>query len=165
MKKIILLLSIIITSGAFLCFSSTNSDKTKQCTKENVYQSIKRSGIEFSDIVFAQIILESGELKSKLTKSNNNFLGMKMPEKRETTAIGKFHGYAQYTGWEACIQDYLLFQNYAFRKKKMTRNQYLSFIGKRYSECETYKLRILRVIKANNKFMKIQDSVYLCSAL
>jgi uncharacterized FlgJ-related protein len=165
MKKIILLIILTIISGAFMCFSNTKAEESKQCTKENVYQSIKKSGIEFTDIVFAQIILESGELKSKLTRCNNNFLGMKMPEKRETTAIGKSHGYALYAGWEDCVQDYLLYQNYTFRKKKMTRNQYLSFIGKSYSECGTYKNRILRVIKENREFIKMQDSLYYCYTL
>jgi len=165
MKKITLILLVIIMSGIFLCFSNTENEKTKQFTKENVYQSIKRTGIEFADIVFAQIILESGELKSKLTKTNNNFLGMKMPEKRETIAVGEFHGYAQYAGWEDCIQDYLLYQNYIFRKKKMTRSQYLAFIGKKYSECGAYKNRILRVIKENRTFIKTQDSLYACSTL
>jgi len=165
MKKILLLILITIASGAFMCFSNIDTEKSKQCTKENVYQTIKRSGIEFADVVFAQIMLESGELKSRLTKSNNNFLGMKMPEKRETTAIKELHGYALYEGWEECIQDYLLYQNYVFRNKKMTRNQYLTFIGKRYSECGTYKNRILRVIKENREFIKMQDSLYYCSTL
>ena len=165
MKKLLLLILLTIFCGAFMCFSNTDNEKQKQCTKENVYQTIKRSGIEFADVVFAQIMLESNGLKSRLTKSNNNFLGMKMPEKRETTAIKKWHGYALYEGWEDCIQDYLLYQNYAFRNKKMTRNQYISFIGRKYSECGTYKNRILRVIKENRGFMKTQDSVYACSTL
>ena len=165
MKKILFLILLTIVSGAFICFSNTKIEESLKCTKENVYQSIKKSGVEFTDIVFAQIILESGGLKIKLTRSNNNFLGMKMPEKRETAAVGEFHGYALYANWEACIQDYFLYQNYTFRKKKMTRNQYLTFIGKSYSECGTYKNRILRVIKENREFMKMQDSLYYCSTL
>lgn len=165
MKKIIFLITIIIASGLFMCFTSTDIEKSKLCTKENVYMSIKKSGIEYADIVFAQIILESANLKSKLTKTNNNFVGMRMPRKRETTAAGELHGYAQYLGWEDCIQDYALYQNYAFRKKKMTRNQYLAYIGKNYSECGTYKKRIMRVIKEHKEFIKTQDSLYKISTL
>ena len=85
---------------------------------------------------------------------------MRMPRKRETTAVGELHGYAQYFGWEDCIQDYALYQNYAFKKKKMTRSQYLAYIGKNYSECGTYKKRVLRVLKEHKEFIKTQDSLY-----
>jgi len=165
MKKFTLLLIILVLSGAFLCYTDSDSIKDKQCTKENVYMEIKRSGIQHADVVFAQIMLESANLKSKLTKTNNNFLGMRFPNKRQTTAIGEFHGYAKYFGWQDCVQDYLLYQNYVLRNKKMTRNQYLAFIGKKYSECGSYKKRILHVIKANSEFLHTQDSLYYCSTL
>lgn len=165
MKKIVLLLIIMVLNGAFLCYTDSESIKDKQCTKENVYMAIKKSGILHPDVVFAQIMLESANLKSKLTKTNNNFLGMRFPNKRQTTAIGEFHGYAKYFGWEDCVQDYLLYQNYVLRNKKMNRNQYLTFIGKKYSECGTYKKRILRLIKDNSAFIRTQDSLYYCSTL
>jgi len=165
MKKVLLLILITIASGAFLCFYNTDNEKSKQCTKENVYLELKRSGVAYVDVVFAQILLESAELKSHITRSNNNFLGMKMPTKRPTTAAGQLNGYALYPGWEACIQDYLLYQKSILEKKPLTRSQYMAFIGKRYSECGTYKKRILRVIKENREFMRSQDSVYYCSTL
>lgn len=165
MKKIILTLLACIAGAGFLCYTNTETVQDKRCTKENVYQALKREGVQFVDIAFAQIMLESGELKSRITRTNNNFLGMKMPAKRETTAIAEINGYAFYPGWEACIKDYVLFQRYVIKGKHMTRGQYLAFIGKRYSECSTYKKRVLRVIKENREFMRTQDSVYYCSTL
>jgi uncharacterized FlgJ-related protein len=165
MKKTLLLLTVLLASVLFICNSTLESVKNMQCTKENVYMEIKRSGIEHADVVFAQIMLESANLKSALTKTNNNFLGMKLPQKRQTTAIGEFKGYAKYIGWQDCVKDYLLYQNHVTKNKKMTRNQYLAFIGKKYSECGTYKKRILRVIKTNRDFIKTQDSLYYCSTL
>lgn len=165
MKKAIILMTFAVICNIFICYTDQESIKDKICTKENVYIEIKKAGILHADIVFAQIMLESANLKSKLTKTNNNFLGMKFPNKRQTTAIGEIHGYAKYFGWQDCIQDYLLYQNYVLRNKKMSRNQYLAFIGKKYSECGTYKKRILHVIKSNTQFMRTQDSLYYCSTL
>lgn len=165
MKKALILMAFAAVCSVFMCYTNEDSIKDKLCTKENVYMEIKRTGIQHADIVFAQIMLESANLKSKLTKTNNNFLGMKLPSKRPTTAVGEFHGYAKYFGWQDCVQDYLLYQNHVIGNKKMSRNQYLSYIGKKYSECGTYKKRILRVIKQNREFLRVQDSVFLCSTL
>lgn len=165
MKKAIILTVFAIVCSVFLCYTDKESIKDKLCTKENVYMEIKRSGIQHIDVVFAQIMLESSNLKSNLTKTNNNFLGMKFPNKRPTTAIGEFRGYAKYFGWQDCVQDYLLYQNYMLKSRRMSRNQYLTFIGKQYSECATYKKRILSVIKSNRNFMRTQDSLYYCSTL
>jgi len=165
MKKALILMAFAAVCSVFMRYTNEDSIKDKLCTKENVYMAIKKSGILHPDVVFAQIMLESANLKSKLTKTNNNFLGMRFPNKRQTTAIGEFHGYAKYFGWEDCVQDYLLYQNYVLRNKKMNRNQYLAFIGKKYSECGTYKKRILRLIKDNSAFIRTQDSLYYCSTL
>ena len=148
-----------------MCYVNDGPNNDKRFTKENVYQAIKKANIMYPDVVFAQIMLESGNLKSDLTKKNNNFLGMKMPSKRETTAVGELHGYAQYFDWEGCVNDYALYQNYVLRKKTMSRNQYIAFIGKKYSQCGAYKSRIMRVIKENRNFVKTQDSVYYCSTM
>ena len=165
MKKALILMAFASVCSVFMCYTNEDSIKDKLCTKENVYMEIKRAGIQHADVVFAQIMLESANLKSKLTKTTNNFLGMKLPSRRPTTAVGEFHGYAKYFGWQDCVQDYLLYQNYVLRNKKMNRNQYLSFIGKKYSECGTYKKRILRLIKDNSAFIRTQDSLYYCSTL
>jgi uncharacterized FlgJ-related protein len=165
MKKFLILFIFLSISSSFLCYTDIESLKNKQCTKENVYFEIKKSGILHPDVVFAQVLLESSNLKSKLTKTNNNFLGMKFPKKRATTAIANVKGYAKYFQWKDCINDYLLYQNYILRNKNMSRQQYLSFLGKQYSECNSYKKRLLGIIKSNKDFIRVQDSLYYCSTL
>jgi uncharacterized FlgJ-related protein len=165
MKKLLLLLVVLAVSGIFLCYTDTESIKDKQCTRENVYMEIKKAGIAHADVVFAQIMLESANLKSRLTKTNNNFLGMKFPERRQTTAVGQFHGYAKYLGWQDCVQDYLLYQKHMLKNRALTKKQYIAFIGKKYSECGSYRKRIMRVMKQNSEFVRTQDSLYSASTI
>jgi len=160
LKYKILIVATLITSTFFICGTEINTLKDKECTKENVYLAIKQLGIKHADIVFAQIMLESSNLKSKLTKTNNNFFGMKQANKRETTSIGSLHGYAMYDNWYSCVVDYLLYQQNILKNKTVTKTQYLAIISKKYSECSTYKQRIKRVIKENKIFLRQQDSLY-----
>jgi len=160
MKKSLVLVILIAFCGLFLCFTDSNIEKSKELNKENLYQAIKEMNIIHPDIVFAQIMLESSNLKSKLTKTNNNFFGMKQANKRETTSIGSLHGYAMYDNWYSCVVDYLLYQQNILKNKTVTKTQYLAIISKKYSECSTYKQRIKRVIKENKIFLRQQDSLY-----
>jgi len=160
MKKSLVLVILIAFCGLFLCFTDSNIEKSKELNKENLYQAIKEMNIIHPDIVFAQIMIESGNLSSALTKNNNNFLGMRFAHKRPTTALGSKKGYAIYNGWYSCIEDYLLYQNWILKDRTFTRNQYLAYIQKQYSQSSNYKKSIIRVLKENKDFIKVQDSIF-----
>jgi Mannosyl-glycoprotein endo-beta-N-acetylglucosaminidase len=165
MKKLLLILGFIFI-GLFFIQGTTDQTtiiKNSECTPENVYLAIKQLGIKHPDIVFAQILLESNNLSSKLVFSNNNLMGMRLPKKRETTALQSKCGYAFYADWYSCVVDYLLYQINITRNRELTRSQYLNLIGKCYSETSDYKSRVKRVINENKSFIKAQDSVFLAS--
>ena len=163
LKHRILIATTLIISTFFIYGTNINPLKNEECSRENVYMAIKQLNIEHADVVFAQIILESSNLKSKLAKTNNNFLGMKQAKKRETTAIGSKNGYARYSNWYDCINDYLLYQQNILKNKKITKTQYITLIGKKYSETKDYKKRLSRVMKENKLFIRQQDSLYYIS--
>jgi hypothetical protein len=161
MKNKLLIILIAVISGIFVYGNSTEvSLNNEQCTKENVYIALKQLNIKHTDIVFAQILLESGHLKSRLVETNNNIIGMKHPRKRETTSLGSKKGYAVYDNWYSCLVDYGLYQQNIMKNKNMTRSQYMAYISKKYSENNAYKIRIKNIIKQNNNFIQKQDSIY-----
>ena len=160
MKKLILILIVILVGFSFICGTTDNSLATKECTPQNVYLAIKQLGIKHPDVVFAQILLESNNLTSKLVSSNNNLMGMRLPKRRETTAIESRFGYAFYTSWYACVSDYLLYQLNVMGNRVMTKTQYLNLIGRKYAEVKDYKSRIKRVMNENKEFIKTQDSLF-----
>jgi uncharacterized FlgJ-related protein len=123
-----------------------------ELTNKNVWNTIQSAGIKHADIVFAQAILESGHFKSKLVKTNNNLFGMKLPKIRETTAIGSKNKYATYKHWMNSVQDYKMYQNYLFRKKEMSRIEYLSYIKKNYSTTPDYVTRVMKIVNRNKDY-------------
>lgn len=141
MKKMLLVLL------AILCVSFTHKPISEKPTYEGVYNEILEQEIEFPDIVFAQAMLESGNLTSKICKENNNLFGMKVPYKRHTLAIGQKYGYAKFKYWQESIGDYYLYQQMLFSKRNYTRKEYLAHINKTYSETQGYINRLNKLLK------------------
>jgi uncharacterized FlgJ-related protein len=118
----------------------------------SLYKTITDMDIQFPDIVFAQAVIESGNFKSKLTKVNNNIFGMRLPKRRETTAIGESKsGYAIYCSWIDSVKDYLHWQNYFLKDREMTREEYFRLLDRVYAEDERYVTVIKKKIKEHQK--------------
>lgn len=117
-------------------------------TKEKLYEQIIKFGIKFPDIVFAQAMIESGELTSKLFKTANNMFGMRFPSVRETTAQGKTKGgYSTYEDWNFGVYDYFLWQDHMLRKRsEITKSQYLSLLGRVYAEDPNYVSKVKKKV-------------------
>ena len=128
------------------------------------------------DASYAQIMLESGNLSSVLTKRINNLTGMRYPFKRTTTAIGlylpeygkiikgnqkelekysKLNNYAVYKNWQDCVQDLKIWQLAAFKLNDL----YLNFLADNYAEDQNYAAKI-RSVAYNKKTSVIKCSGY-----
>lgn len=124
----------------------------------NLYKTILDMDIMFPDIVFAQAVIESGNFTSKLTKVNNNIFGMRLPKRRETTAVGESKsGYAIYCSWIDSVKDYLHWQNYFMKGKEMSREEYLSLLDRVYAEDERYVSVIRKKIKEHRSLFTNQE--------
>ena len=134
--------------GIFL-LSFTLEKEEAELNKENLWRTIVDQGIKFPDLVFAQALLESGDLRSSLCVKSNNLFGMKMPTKRETVAKPGKKDYAKYDHWVQSVRDYKLLQEYLFRKREYTRSEYVEMLSRRYSETGDYVNRVRRVLKEN----------------
>ena len=117
-------------------------------TKQKLYEQIIKFGIKFPDIVFAQAMIESGELTSKLFKTANNMFGMRFPSVRETTAQGKTNGgYSRYEDWNFGVYDYFLWQDHMLRNRtEITKSQYLSLLGRVYAEDPNYVSKVKKKV-------------------
>lgn len=128
----------------------TNEIKDLQLNLENLYKRILKSGIEFPDVAFAQAVLESGYFKSKLTKTNSNLFGMRLPKKRPTTATGEIRGFSVYESWHDSVEDYKLYQERLLRKGSISKSEYLEKLNRVYAYNPRYSKEISYIIKKHS---------------
>jgi hypothetical protein len=153
MKKIIIIiglgLSIILSyNGVKIDNNPEKKDVIDSVLSENnVYTMLLLYNIKYPEVVMSQIMIESAYLKSKLTKRNNNILGMTVATKRQTTAVNK-KGFAKYLNWIDCIYDYKLYQDYILSKNSIiSKKQYISFLHRTYAKAPNYKSRLTELSK------------------
>lgn len=138
--------------GTLTLYTTTSFTTYDEISYQNLYSKILECDIKFPDIVFAQAVLETGHFRSKLFQNANNLFGMKLPNKRETVAVGKTSGgYAKFESWESSVYDYSLWQNYVISKKgSLSREQYLNMLDKIYSESKGYSKKVIKIISEHN---------------
>lgn len=122
-----------------------------ELNKTTLVQTMKDMGVQHIDIALAQAILESGTFTSNMFKTKNNMFGMKVPGRRETTAINK-KGYAAYSSWFDCVRDYKLYQDFVTKNKNVSRSKYLSIIARSYSTNPDYIPMLKKIIKENKQY-------------
>jgi uncharacterized FlgJ-related protein len=161
MKKLVILLGVLGICYLFVNGNTIVSSLREQApNNENIYLALKTLNVKYADVVYAQIMLESANLHSKLFKTNNNLMGMKHPKRRETTSLGSRKGYARYEDWYSCVQDYLLYQNDILEDKHMSKKQYIAYLGKKYATDKHYIAKLKNKMKENKILVTKIDSVY-----
>ena len=99
--------------------------------KQSVLAELKKQNVPHANIVLAQSILETGNYKSKLTKTHNNIFGIRSGNK-----------YKKYKNYIECINDY---------KKRISSRykggDYYTFLRKiRYATDESYTSKLKKII-------------------
>jgi uncharacterized FlgJ-related protein len=111
----------------------------------NVYKQLVKVGIAYPDVVLAQAKIETGNFTSKIFRENNNMFGMKLPERRQTTAVGKSRNHAKYIDWIQSVRDYKLWQDQMIHRAP-TKRAYLAYLKRNYAEDKNYIKKIKQII-------------------
>jgi flagellum-specific peptidoglycan hydrolase FlgJ len=135
-KKILISITLILCSLE-IGQIQINTQTRNQFSESSMINLAKSLGVKYIDIMVAQARIETGWYTSKIFIHNNNLFGMKLPERRLTTAIGSDRGHAQYISWQQSVADYKLWQSKVLIKNK-SRRKYLSYIGRTYAEDSNY---------------------------
>ena len=151
MKNLNILMGVLCISIIIICVYSvfksqpkSQNIKYKTITEQEVEQILFETRIEHPEVVFAQIILESDSMQSKIAVDNNNILGMKMPAQRPTLAIGIKNGHAEYKSVRDCILDYVIFQQIYYRN--LSEEEYIDKLAKDYAQDPNYKEKLLKIM-------------------
>ena len=146
MKKVVLTIFL-----SFVVLSENNQRTYEIIThvisfsELNVYKQLVRIGVAYPDVVLAQAKIETGNFTSKIFRENNNMFGMKLPERRQTTAVGESRNHAKYTDWIQSIRDYKLWQDQMIHKAP-TKRAYLAYLRRNYAEDKNYIKKIKQII-------------------
>ena len=143
-----LLLTVFLS---LIVLSKTNQNNYEIITQvvsfseQNVYRQLIKLGIAYPDVVLAQAKIETGNFTSKIFRENNNMFGMKLPERRQTTAVGESRNHAKYTNWIQSIKDYKLWQDQMIHKAP-TKRAYLAYLKRNYAQDKNYIKKIKQII-------------------
>jgi hypothetical protein len=85
--------------------------ESNQLTWSNIDFYLNAYNIREPEKVKKQIYHETGNLKSRLCKEQNNLFGMRLARLRQTTAIGEGNHMAKYRSWQKSIEDYGIWQD------------------------------------------------------
>ena len=146
MKKVVLTIFL-----SFVVLSENNQRTYEIIThvisfsELNVYKQLVKIGVAYPDVVLAQAKIETGNFTSKIFKENNNMFGMKLPERRQTTAVGESRNHAKYTNWIQSIRDYKLWQDQMIHKAP-TKHAYLAYLKRNYAQDKNYIKKIKQLI-------------------
>lgn len=146
MKKVVLTIFL-----SFVVLSENNQRTYEIIThvisfsELNVYKQLVRIGVAYPDVVLAQAKIETGNFTSKIFRENNNMFGMKLPYRRQTTAVGESRNHAKYTDWIQSIKDYKLWQDEMIHKTP-TKRAYLAYLKRNYAEDKNYIKKIKQII-------------------
>ena len=147
-KTVLLTLVMLFTFNTILSSGEVKRSNQFSIDYYILYEQIVASGVKFPEIVFAQAVLESGHFTSSLFERANNLFGMKLPRKRETTAIGSTNGYSKYENWHQSVYDYKLWQEFLFdRRGELSKAEYYAYLDKWYAEDKLYVSKIKNKIK------------------
>ena len=121
----------------------------RDITLDNVMTLMDTLLVEHPHIVYAQMRLESGNFKSNIAKTNNNFFGMRHPRVRITMSRGSLNGFASYDSWSYSVLDYAIWQRmYA---SGLTEEEYLEMLSEKYAEDKGYVRKVKSLADSINR--------------
>jgi flagellum-specific peptidoglycan hydrolase FlgJ len=146
MKKVVLtiFLSLVVLSNTKTEYYEVHR-RINILSENTLLFKMKQIGILYPEIVLAQAKIETGNFTSVIFIENNNLFGMKLPERRKTTAVGENRNHAKYTSWVQSLLDYKIWQDGMIHKTP-TKRSYLSYLKRNYAEDKNYIKKIKQII-------------------
>jgi Mannosyl-glycoprotein endo-beta-N-acetylglucosaminidase len=155
MKKFLL----ILTLGVMACSFTGETKKNKvpkvpqvamgdTLTVENLISTVWTLPFRHKNIIIAQAILETGWFKSDNCVNNNNLFGMKKSFSRVSTYDTIINGYAHYSNWKMSVVDYYLLQSTRESIIRTSKDEYMRYLNRTYSEVgSSYSRQLEDIIK------------------
>lgn len=101
-----------------------------ELNKCNLLAELKKQGVHYPNIVFAQSMIESAHLTSNVCLTRNNLFGMHNPTVRKSKTIAKKgEKYAKFATWQDAVEDMKLWQQmHHIKGYEFTDAEYITFL-------------------------------------
>lgn len=109
-----------------------------------MYEYMKEVNIKYPEIVWSQIVQETG-FSSKVSIENHNFFGMKKASCRPNVQAGVNLNHSTYRNWKMSVLDYALWQASTGLWKVKSEEQYFSYLAEHYAADPSYATRVKNV--------------------
>ena len=109
-----------------------------------IYKYMKEIGIKYPEIVWSQVVVETG-FSSSISVENHNFFGMKRAACRPNVQTGVNSGHATYDNWKMSVIDYAIWQSSTGVWKLKTEAAYFNYLDQRYAEGANYALKVKEI--------------------
>ena len=127
-----------------------NSVSEFEIPKDSIYDFMEQINLKHPDIVYSQILIETGHFKDRVFKENNNLFGMKLATRRPVMSKKLNINHIQYPdslvlkGWQLSLIDYAFFQ--ARFCNFDNEDDYLNYLSDNYAENNKYVSLIKRIL-------------------
>ena len=124
--------------GKIVIEKPSKKHKAHAPSKNDVWNFINECKPWYPEYIMAQAVLESS-CGATSPKGTNNMFGMKIPNRRETTAlnVGTMETYAKYAHWKLSVTDRILWEIFTFKGHKPSKDEYLKSLNG-YAEDPAY---------------------------
>ncbi len=109
-----------------------------------IYEYMKEINIKYPEIVWSQIVQETG-FASTISIENHNFFGMKKAMCRPNVQTGVNLNHATYRNWKMSVLDYSLWQASTGLWKVKSESQYFSYLAEHYAASPSYATSVKNI--------------------
>lgn len=107
--------------------------------QEGLMEALEYYGVEHSQIVYAQAVLETGHFKSDLCLNNNNLFGL---------YNSKRHKYHTFDHWKDCV---IAYKDFIQHRYKPPNDYYKFLLDIRYAKDPNYISKLKGIVNRNDK--------------
>jgi hypothetical protein len=109
-----------------------------------IYEYMKEVNIKYPEIVWSQIVQETG-FCSQVSIENHNFFGMKKASCRPNVQTGVDLNHATYRNWKMSVLDYALWQASTGLWKVKSEQQYFAYLAEHYAADPSYATSVKNI--------------------
>ena len=124
-----------------------------------MYEYMKEVNIKYPEIVWSQIVQETG-FSSQVSIENHNFFGMKKASCRPNVQTGVNLNHSTYRNWRMSVIDYAMWQASTGLWKVKSEEQYFAYLAEHYAADPSYATSVKNIRDNFEKYLELYEEKF-----